>query len=99
MYAVIFRAEINHLDQEYSDTAAKLRNLAVEKYGCLDFVATTEGYQEIAISYWETLEQISRWKQDEQHIKAQQLGQSKWYKAYQVQVVEVQHGYGFEMSE
>ena len=99
MYAVIFRAEINQFDQEYSDTAARLRSLAVEKYGCRDFVAITEGQQEIAISYWETLEQISRWKQDEQHIKAQQLGQSKWYKTYQVQIVEVLREYNYELEE
>ena len=30
MYAVIFKAEIHQLDQEYSDTAARLRNLAIE---------------------------------------------------------------------
>lgn len=89
MYAVIFRAEINQLDQEYRDTAVRLRNLAIEKYGYLDFVATTENHQEIAISYWETLEQISRWKRDEQHIKAQQMGRSKWYKSYQAQIVKV----------
>ena len=73
MYAVIFRAEINQFDREYSDTAARLRNLAIEKYGCQDFVATTEGHQEIAISYWETLEQISLWKQDTEHLKGSSL--------------------------
>ena len=93
MYAVIFRAEINQLDDEYRDIAARLRSLAIEKYGCLDFVATTEGDQEIAISYWETLEQISRWKQDSEHIKAQQLGRSKWYRTCQVQIVEVLREY------
>ena len=93
MYAVIFRAEINQLDQEYSDTAARLRSLAIEKYGCLDFVAITEGDQEIAISYWETLNQISCWKQDVEHIKAQQLGRSKWYRTYQIQIVEVLREY------
>ncbi|RLB71679.1 MAG: antibiotic biosynthesis monooxygenase [Deltaproteobacteria bacterium] len=93
MYAVIFRAEINQLDQEYSDTAVRLRNLAMEKYGCRDFVAMTEGDQEVAISYWETLEQISRWKQDAEHIKAQQRGRSKWYRTYQIQIVEVLREY------
>ena len=93
MYAVIFRAEINQWDQEYRDTAARLRNLAMEKYGCRNFVATTEGDQEIAISYWETLEQISRWKQDAEHIKAQQRGRSKWYRTYQIQIVEVLREY------
>ncbi len=93
MYAVIFRAEINQWDQEYSDTAVRLRNLAMEKYGCRDFVAMTEGDQEVAISYWETLEQISRWKQDAEHIKAQQRGRSKWYRTYQIQIVEVLREY------
>jgi len=93
MYAVIFRAEINQLDQEYSDTAVRLRNLAMEKYGCRDFVAMTEGDQEVAISYWETLEQISRWRQDAEHIRAQQRGRSKWYRTYQIQIVEVLREY------
>ena len=98
MYAVIFRAETNQLDEEYSDTAAKLRNLAIEKYGCRDFVATTEGHHEITISYWETLEQISRWKQDIEHTRAQQLGRSKWYKTYQIQIVEVLREYDHELE-
>ncbi len=97
MYAVIFRAEINQLDREYSDTAARLRNLAIERYGCLDFVATTEDHQEMAISYWETLEQIDRWKQDAEHIRAQQLGRSKWYKTYQIEIVEVLREYNHEI--
>jgi len=65
----------------------------MEKYGCRDFVAMTEGDQEVAISYWETLEQISRWKQDAEHIKAQQRGRSKWYRTYQIQIVEVLREY------
>ena len=52
MFAVIFKAEIALLDQEYFDTALQLRNLAIQQYGCLDFRAFTEGVQEIAISYW-----------------------------------------------
>ena len=93
MYAVIFRAEINQLDDEYRDTAARLRSLAIEEYGCRDFIALTEGDQEIAISYWETLEQIFRWKEDAEHIKAQQRGRSKWYRTHRVQIVEVLREY------
>ncbi len=66
----------------------------MEKYGCQDFVATTDGDQEIAIFYWETLEHISRWKRDVEHLEARGLGESKWYKSYQVQVVEVLRQYG-----
>lgn len=93
MYAVIFRAEINELDEVYAETAARLRDLALSKYGCIEFTAVTEGSQEIAISYWDDQDQITAWKQDPQHRTAQELGRLKWYKAYQVQVVEIIRDY------
>ena len=93
MYAVIFRATIKALDEEYQDTAEKLRNLALDNYGCLEFCAYTEQDQEVAISYWQSEEQIRAWKQDPLHLRAQQTGRKKWYKSYQVQVVEVVRQY------
>ncbi len=94
MYAVIFRAEINELDETYAEMAARMRDLAINKYGCVEFTAVTEGKQEIAISYWDNQDQIKVWKQDPEHREAQKLGRSKWYKSYQVQVVEVIRDYG-----
>jgi heme-degrading monooxygenase HmoA len=93
MYAVIFRAEINELDEAYADMAARMRDLAMQKYGCVEFTAMTEGKQEIAISYWDDQEQIKAWKQNPEHRKAQKLGRSKWYKSYRVQVVEIIRDY------
>lgn len=93
MYAVIFRAEINEFDQSYFDIAARMQELALSKYACLEFTALTEGNQEIAISYWESEKQILAWKQDPEHKKAQELGRSKWYKSYQVQIVKVERAY------
>ena len=58
MFAVVFKAEINELDDTYAVMAAYMRNLAIEKYGCIEFTAVTEGNQEIAISYWENQAQI-----------------------------------------
>ena len=89
MYAVIFKAEINHLDDNYSKTAKILRELAMNNYDCTDFIAVTEGSQEIAISYWENQEQIVKWKQDAEHLVAQEQGRSQWYKSYKVEVVEI----------
>lgn len=76
MYAVIFKAEINDalidaLGDSYFEMAQKLRDLALQEYGCVEFTSVTEGKQEIAISYWESLEQIKNWKQDPQHLIAQ----------------------------
>lgn len=98
MYAVIFTAEVNEVDDEYSRTAVRMRELAREKYGCTDFISVTEGKQEISISYWESEEQIRQWKQDSEHLVAQQLGRSTWYSAYKVQVVEVVREYGSQTS-
>lgn len=101
MYAVIFKARFKasflensaQLNDAYSTTATRMRELATTKYGCLEFSACTEGAQEIAISYWPSQDHIKRWKQDEEHLAAQALGQNKWYESYQVQVVEVLREY------
>ncbi len=94
MYAVIFRAEINEFDDAYAEIAARMRDLAINRYGCVEFTAVTEGKKEIAISYWDNQDQIKAWKKDPEHREAQKLGRSKWYKSYQVQVVEVIRDYG-----
>ena len=89
MYAVIFRAEINDIDEEYLKIAKRLREIALNKYGCIKFVVLTEGNNEIAVSYWKTKEEIEKWKNDGEHIQAQMIGKEKWYKSYNVQVTEV----------
>ena len=74
MYAVIFKAEFRKQDQEYTETAKRMRDLARIKYGCLEFVSLCEGEKELSISYWESEDQIRRWKQDAEHVKAQEKG-------------------------
>ncbi|NOZ11884.1 MAG: antibiotic biosynthesis monooxygenase [Gammaproteobacteria bacterium] len=93
MYAVIFAAEINKLDKSYFDTAKRMRELAINKYGCTKFISVTEENKEISISYWKDKEQIKKWKKDKEHQEAQSIGKSKWYKNYSVQIVEVMHEY------
>jgi heme-degrading monooxygenase HmoA len=93
MYAVIFKARIAELDDEYHQVAKRMRQLAIEKYGCRGFSSVTEGDEEIAISYWQNEGQIIAWKSDPEHIQAQEKGKSKWYRSYQVQVVKVMRDY------
>lgn len=94
MYAVVFRAEVAQLDDQYTQLAAQLRDLALEKYGCLEFTSCSEGGYEIAVSYWRSQADIVAWKSDLEHLTAQQLGRSKWYRNYKVQVMEVLREYG-----
>jgi heme-degrading monooxygenase HmoA len=92
-YAVIFRAQIRNFDDAYSRTGEQMRKLAMEQYGCTEFTAVTEGEQEIAISYWQDLDQIKRWKQDALHLAAQERGRTDWYRSYQVEIVEIVRRY------
>jgi len=40
VYAVIFRAKVAELNDEYFRMAERMKALAFEKYGCLDFVSS-----------------------------------------------------------
>ena len=93
MYAVIFSAKTKLLDEEYMTVASKMRDLAKDKYGCIDFLAVTEGAKEVAISYWPNMESIEAWKNDPEHVKAQRFGREKWYSEYKVQIVKVELEY------
>jgi heme-degrading monooxygenase HmoA len=95
-YAVIFRAEIRALDAQYGAMAARLRDLAIEKYGCVEFFAVTEGAREVAISYWDSEAQIREWKQNAEHLVAQDNGRNKWYRSYSVEVVQLVRAYTSE---
>jgi len=92
MVVVIFEAEINRLDDEYFQTAVRMRELARD-YGCIDFVSLTENGREIAVSTWKSHEDIIRWKADPEHHKAQEKGKETWYKSFKVRVAEVQREY------
>lgn len=94
MYVVIFTAKIVELDAEYFDLASKLRERAINDYGCTEFISTSQGSQEIALSYWPDLESIKRWKADELHLKAQDLGRSDWYQGYRIEICEITRRYG-----
>lgn len=88
MFVVIFRAQIKALDAEYNATAEALRELALAEYGCRDFMSFTEGNEEVALSWWDSLEQIKTWKNNATHKAAQQKGRSDWYESVSVQVLE-----------
>lgn len=96
MFAVIFKAKVGTQNAQYSETVAAMRDLAFNKYNCQDFIAVTEGEQEIAISYWLSQTDIQNWHKDAQHVIAQRLGREKWYSAYTVEVVEIKRSYSFD---
>ncbi|MCB1859246.1 MAG: antibiotic biosynthesis monooxygenase [Gammaproteobacteria bacterium] len=96
MYAVIFKAEIDKLDDSYFAMAAALQERATTVYGCQRLISVSEGNHEITISYWTSLEQIQAWRNDVQHRLAQDRGRSHWYRRYQVEVADILTEYGYD---
>ncbi|MBY5979583.1 antibiotic biosynthesis monooxygenase family protein [Ferrimonas balearica] len=93
MFVVIFRARVVQLDARYSTMAAQLRERALNQFGCLEFVAVTEGDEEIALSYWDSEAAIQAWREDSEHQVAQTLGKASWYQHYSVEVAQIQRRY------
>jgi heme-degrading monooxygenase HmoA len=93
MYVVIFRAKIRALDAEYSEVAARMRDLALGQFGCLEFQSVTEGSEEVALSYWPSEESIQAWKSHPEHVLAQHTGRERWYESYSVQVACITREY------
>ena len=50
----------------------------------------------ITISYWETLEAISKWKSNLEHQEAQMLGKEKFYSWYKTRICKVEREYEFK---
>lgn len=93
MFVVIFRAKVRNLDSEYSEMAARMRELALKEFGCTEFHSVTEGTDEVALSYWPSEGNIKAWKTHPEHILAQRLGAERWYESYSVQVAQISRQY------
>lgn len=93
LYIVIFRAKVKALDDEYFQTAARMRELALSEYRCIEFFSVTEGLDEVALSYWPDEESIKAWRAHPEHLKAQSLGKKHWYESYSVQIAEITRAY------
>ncbi len=93
LFVVIFRARVRKLDDEYAHVAARMRELALSEFGCLEFHAVAEGDEEVALSYWPDEDSIRRWRSHPEHLLAQQAGRERWYESYSVQVARVTRQY------
>jgi heme-degrading monooxygenase HmoA len=96
-YAVIFTARIRQLDERYRKTAQRMRELAMSEFGCHKFTACTEGDTELAVSYWDCLDQISAWRNHPDHLHAQNLGQTTWYSQYSVEITRIERAYSSDV--
>ena len=94
-YAVIFTSHRTDHDDGYVEMANKMVELASQQPGFLGVESARESIG-ITVSYWRDLESIQAWKQNADHLVAQQHGRSDWYQEYKTRVCRVEQDYGFE---
>lgn len=94
-FAVIFTSVRTENDNGYEAMANRMVELGTAMPGFLGIESARNDIG-ITVSYWDSLENIRYWKQQAEHIIAQQKGRSDWYKAYKTRICKVERDYGFE---
>lgn len=93
-YAVIFTSVKTPEKEGYARMAEEMLQLAAQQPGYLGVEHARETMG-ITVSYWESLEAISAWKSQADHLKAQALGKATWYSHYKVRICKVEREYAF----
>jgi heme-degrading monooxygenase HmoA len=93
-YAVIFTSIRTEGDNGYNEMAEKMEELAKKQPGYLG-IESARSETGITVSYWKDLESIKLWKQQSDHLVAQQKGVEEWYSYYKVRICKVEREYEF----
>jgi len=91
-YAVIFTSERTPGDNGYAEMAKQIQDLAKTQSGYLGIESARDKIG-ITVSYWESLEAITQWKQHADHLAAQQKSITDWYSHYHVRICLVEREY------
>ncbi|MDA3892196.1 MAG: antibiotic biosynthesis monooxygenase [Salinivirgaceae bacterium] len=94
-YAVIFTTIRTNIDDGYNEMSDKLIELAQGHDGFLGIESARDGMG-ISISYWTDLESISKWKNQSDHLLAQQKGKIDGYKSFKTRISKVERDYDFQ---
>lgn len=96
-YAVIFTSTRTTGDNGYAEMAEFMEILAKKQQGFLGMESAREEIG-ITVSYWKNLAAIAKWKQNIDHLVAQQKGISSWYDNYTVRICLVERDYHFQRN-
>ena len=94
-YAVIFTSLRTEVNNGYADTAKRMAELADQQPGFLG-VESARNEVGITVSYWESLESIKNWKNQAEHLIAQQSGRDVFYTHYKTRIAKVERDYDFK---
>lgn len=93
-YAVIFTSRLSDDAEGYDDMSAKMEALAAAQPGFLGIESArgADGLG-ITVSYWDSLENIKRWRENAEHRAARAQGNERWYTHYNIRIALVERDY------
>ena len=98
MIAVIFEVEAHpQYKQAYLDTAAALKPLLEKMDGFVSierFESLAQPGKILSLSFWRDEEAVRRWRNLEEHRRAQAVGREKLFAAYRLRIAQVIRDYG-----
>lgn len=91
-FAVIFTSLRHEVSGDgYGATAERMEALARRQPGFLGIESArgADGLG-ITVSYWATMDDLTAWGRNAEHLLAQQLGRDQWYKWYALRICRVE---------
>jgi len=98
-YSVIFTSTHSENTEGYDTMAHQVETLAKQQNGYLGIESARNDTIGITVSYWESLDAIKNWKQQTDHLVAQQKGRKDWYSWYKVRICKVEREYEFKKDD
>lgn len=93
--AVIFISQlVKPFPEIYPKVADKISKLAMEQQGYIDEQSSRDenGFG-VSVSFWETIDDAAKWKENSIHQNIQERGKNEWYEWYRVEIAEVTRSY------
>ena len=94
-YSVIFTS-LKKSDDGYQAMAVRMMDLASRTQGFIGMESAKDELN-ITVSYWTDLASIKAWKNNAEHLIAQELGREKWYDRYKTRIALVERDYGHNL--
>ncbi len=103
MVVVIFEVKVKPEGiKEYLQLASELRNALDDMDGFISverFTSLTNEGKLVSLSFWESEEAVSTWRNSIDHKRAQQKGRFELFIDYRIRVAKVLRDYGSDSRE
>jgi len=104
-YAVVFTSQRTDVDSGYNEMSNRMFEIVRKQPGFLRFESVTDGIVSetpllgITVYYWKNVDSMKNWKENSEHIFAQESGKEKWYQSYKIRICKIERDYEFDKEK